>query len=45
VDVVLRTYYAQDFDLDVDIHSIDVNDVVPPIIKLSDAKYHASLFV
>ena len=31
------------FDLNVDLHSIDVDDVTPPIIKLSDAKRHASL--
>jgi hypothetical protein len=42
VDVVLRINYAQGFDLDVDLHSIDVDDVVPPTIKLSDAKHHAS---
>ena len=45
VDVVMGTNYAQDFDLNVDLRPIDVNDVVPPIIKLSDAKCHASLFV
>ena len=35
--------YAQDFDLNVDLHSVDVDDVGPPIVKLSDAKHHASL--
>ena len=43
VDVTLRINYAQGFDLNVDLHSIDVNDVVPPTIKFSDAKCHASL--
>jgi hypothetical protein len=32
-----------DFDLNVVLNSVDVDDVVPPIIKLSDAKRHASL--
>ena len=31
------------FDLNVDLHSVDVNDVTPPTIKLSDVKRHASL--
>jgi hypothetical protein len=35
--------YAQDFDLNVDLHSVDVDDVAPPTVKLSDAKCHASL--
>ena len=43
VDVALGTNYAQDFDLNVDLHSVDVDDVAPPTIKLSDAKRHASL--
>jgi hypothetical protein len=38
VDVVLKINYAQGFDLDVDMHLIDVDDVAPPTIKLSDAK-------
>jgi hypothetical protein len=29
-------------DLDVGLHSIDVDDVAPPTVKLSDAKRHAS---
>jgi hypothetical protein len=33
----------QGFDLNVDLHSVDVDDVAPPTIKLSDAKRHASL--
>ena len=35
--------HVQGFDLDVDVHSINVDDVAPPTIKLSDAKRHASL--
>ena len=44
VDVALGINYAQGFDLNVDLHSADMNDVAPPIVKLSDAKRHASLF-
>ena len=43
VDVALGTNYAQDFDLDCELHSVDVDDVAPPTITLSDAKHHASL--
>ena len=43
VDVGLGINYALGFDLNVDLHSIDVDDVAPPIIKFSDAKHHASL--
>jgi hypothetical protein len=43
VNVVLRINYAQGFDLNVDLHSVDVDDVAPPTIKFSDAKRHASL--
>ena len=43
VDVALGINYAQGFDLNVDLHSVDVDDVAPPTIKLSDAKRHASL--
>ena len=43
VDVALGINYAQSFDLNVDLHSVDVDDVAPPIVKLSDAKHHASL--
>ena len=43
VDAALGINYAQGFDLNVDLHSIDVNDVAPPTIKFSDAKCHASL--
>jgi hypothetical protein len=35
VDVALRINYAQGFDLNVDLHSIDVDDVAPPIVKHS----------
>jgi hypothetical protein len=43
VDVALGIIYAQRFDLNVAMHSVDVDDVAPPIVKLSDAKGHASL--
>ena len=43
VDVALGTNYAQDFDLNVDLHSVDVDDVAPSTLKLRDAKHHASL--
>ena len=36
VDVALGINY-------VDMHLVDVDDVAPPIVKLSDAKRHASL--
>jgi hypothetical protein len=42
VDVVLGINYAQGFDLNVDLHSVDVDDVAPPTVKLSDSKRHAS---
>jgi hypothetical protein len=35
--------YAHNFDLNVDLHSIDVDDVAPPIAKLDDAKGHTLL--
>jgi hypothetical protein len=35
--------HAQGFDMNVDMHSIDVDDVAPPTMLLSDAKRHASL--
>ena len=37
------TNCAQDFDLKVDLDSIDVDDIAPPTLKLSVAKCHASL--
>ena len=43
VDAALGINLARDFDLNVNLHSINVDDVAPPIIKLSDAKHHASL--
>jgi hypothetical protein len=43
VDVALGINHVHDLDLNVDLHSVDVDDVAPPIIKLSDAKRHASL--
>ena len=43
VDVTLRINYAQGFDLNVDMHSVDVDDVAPPTVQRSDAKRHASL--
>jgi hypothetical protein len=43
VDVALGISYAQGFDLNVDLHSVDVNDVSPPTINLRDAKRNASL--
>jgi hypothetical protein len=39
----LEINYAQGFDLNVDLHSVDVDDVAPPTVKLSDAKCRASL--
>jgi hypothetical protein len=43
VDATLGINYTQGFDLNVDLHSVDVDDVAPPTVKLSDAKCHASL--
>jgi hypothetical protein len=43
VDVALGINHAQGFDLNVDLHSIDVDDVAPSIIKRSDAKRLTSL--
>ena len=43
MDVALGISHAQGFDLNVDLHSVDVDDVVPPTIKLSDTKCHPSL--
>ena len=44
VDAALGVNRAQGFDLNVDLHSVDVDDVAPPTIKLSDAKHHAISF-
>ena len=35
--------FAQDFDLNVDLHLIDVDDIAPPTIQFSVAKLHALL--
>jgi hypothetical protein len=43
VDVALGINYVEGFDLNVDIHSVDVDDVAPPTVELSAAKSHASL--
>jgi hypothetical protein len=43
VDVALGINHAHGSDLNVDLHSVDVDDVAPPTIKLSDVKRHASL--
>jgi len=41
VDATLGPKYAKDFDLNIDLQSVDVDDVGPPTWKLSDAKRHA----
>jgi hypothetical protein len=43
VDAALGINHAQGFDLNVDLHSVDVDDVAPPTVQLSDTKRHASL--
>ena len=43
VDVALEINHAQCFDLNVNLHLIDVDDVAPSTLKLSDAKRHALL--
>jgi hypothetical protein len=43
VDAALGINHAQGFDLNVDLHSVDVDDVASPIVKYGDAKHHASL--
>ena len=43
VDIALGTNFAQDFDLNVDLDLVHVDDVAPPTVKLSGAKCHASL--
>jgi hypothetical protein len=45
-DVVVATSginHIEGFYLNVDMHSVDVDNVAPPTVKLSDAKCHASL--
>jgi hypothetical protein len=43
VDATLGINHAQGFDLNVDLHLVDVDDVALPTVKLSDAKRYASL--
>ena len=43
LDATLEINYAQVFDLNVHLHLVDVDGVASPIVKLSDAKRHASL--
>jgi hypothetical protein len=43
VDVALGNNYAQGFDLNVDLHSINADDVAPPTVQLRHAKRHAPL--
>ena len=43
VDAALGINYAQGFDLNINLHSINVNDVAPSTVKPSDAKCHPSL--
>ena len=43
MDVALGTNDAQDFDLNIHLHLVGVDDVAPPTIRLCDAKRHASL--
>ena len=38
VDVTLGIDYAQGSHPNVDLHLVDVDDVAPPIVKLTDAK-------
>ena len=42
MDVALGINFAQGFHLNVDLHSINVDDITPPTVKLSNAKCHAS---
>jgi hypothetical protein len=43
VDATLGINYAQGFDLNVDFHLVDVDNVALRTVKLSDVKRHASL--
>ena len=38
-----ESIYAQGLDRYVDLHSVNVDDVAPPTLKLSYAKHHTSL--
>ena len=41
MDVTLGINYAQGFECNVDLYSVDVDDVAPPIVYLSHVKCHA----
>ena len=41
IDVTLGINYAQGFECNVDIYSVDVDDVAPPKVYLSHVKCHA----
>ena len=43
MDIALGINYVEGFDLKNDLHSIDVDDVAPPTITLSDVERHTSL--
>ena len=43
MDVALGVNYAHGFDLNVDLHLVEVGDVAPPTVKLSDARGHSSV--
>ena len=43
VDAALQTIHAQDFDLNINFHSIHAHDVGPPTVKLIEIKCHVSL--
>ena len=43
VGATLGTNSAQDFNLSIDLHLVDVDGVSPPTIKLCDLKRHVSL--
>jgi hypothetical protein len=47
VDVILGIYYAQGFDRNVDLHSVDVDDVAPPTVSLVmlNVMHHFCLFL
>ena len=42
VNAILGSKYAEDFDRNIDLQSLYMDDVAPPTLKLSDAKLHAS---
>ena len=43
VHATLGINHAQGFDLNVNLHSVDVDHVAPPAVKFSDVKRHASM--